>query len=293
MFFATDIASYLACRHTATLGRAESRHEISKPFFDSPSVDLLRKLGLEHEQRYLLELTEKNLGIARIDIGNGWEDAVAKTVNAMREGIDVVYQATFLHAPWGGRADFLLRVDKPSNLGTWSYEVVETKLARSTKATALVQLCFYSDLLLRIQGVEPQWMHVILGGATPPERFQVQRYIAFFRKVRDEFESAWKLDIDTYPEPTEHCEVCSWFSLCDTRRRDDDHPSLVAGISRNQRKALAGRAVTTVTDLASLALPRYSEDRKHPRCTPAADPGASTHSSKGSRCGWTHLRIAR
>ena len=61
---------------------------------------------------------------------------------------DAVYQATFLDAPWGGRSDFLVRADAPSALGAWSYEVVETKLARSTKATALVQLCFYSDLLV-------------------------------------------------------------------------------------------------------------------------------------------------
>jgi hypothetical protein len=54
MFSATDIASFLACPHTATLDRAESNDEIVKPFFKNPSVDLLRKLGLEHEQRYLL-----------------------------------------------------------------------------------------------------------------------------------------------------------------------------------------------------------------------------------------------
>lgn len=60
---------------------------------------------------------------------------------------------------------------------------------------------------------------------------------------------------DTYPEPTEHCEVCSWFPLCDTRRRADDHPSLVAGISRNQRKALAERGVSTVAQLAKITLP--------------------------------------
>jgi predicted RecB family nuclease len=64
---------------------------------------------------------------------------------------------------------------------------VETKLARSTKATALVQLCFYSDFLSRMQGVEPQWMHVVLGGAATPERFQLQRYSAYFRKVISEF----------------------------------------------------------------------------------------------------------
>ena len=165
MFSATDIASFLACPHTATLARAESKDEIAKPFFKDPAVDLLRMLGLEHEQRYLRELAEKDgLAIAQINVNGRWEDAVAETVRALREGVDAVYQATFLDGPWGGRSDFLVRVNKPSALGSWSYEVVETKLARSTKATALVQLCFYSDLLSRIQGVEPQWMHVVLGG---------------------------------------------------------------------------------------------------------------------------------
>jgi predicted RecB family nuclease len=257
VFSATDIASFLACRHTATLARAESKNEITKPFFKNPSVDLLRTLGQEHEQRYLRELSEKDgWSIAQIAIGGGnWKDAVAETVEALRRGVDAVYQRTFLDGQWGGRSDFLIRVNTSSALGSWSYEVVETKLARSTKATALIQLCFYSDLLARIQGTEPQWMHVVLGGTSAPERFQVQRYIAYFRKVRGEFETAWKTERNTYPEPVEHCEVCSWFSLCDTRRRADDHPSLVAGISRNQRKALAGRDVKTVAALAKLALP--------------------------------------
>jgi predicted RecB family nuclease len=256
MFSATDIASFLACRHTATLARAESKNEIAKPFFKDPTVDLLRKLGLEHEQQYLRKLTDTDgLAIAQITVDAIWKDAVAETVQALHEGVDAVYQATFLDGPWGGRSDFLVRVNTPSPLGSWSYEVVETKLARSTKATAVVQLCFYSELLSRIQGVEPQWMHVVLGGTAAPERFQVQRYIAYFRKVRSEFEKAWKIETDTYPEPMEHCNVCSWFSLCDTRRRDDDHISFVAGISRNQRKALAEREVSTVADLAKFTLP--------------------------------------
>jgi uncharacterized protein len=255
MFSATDIANFLACRHTATLDRAESKNEITKPFFKNHSVDLLRTLGLEHEQRYLRELAEKDgLAITQIDVNGRWEDAVAETVRALREGVDAVYQATFLDGRWGGRSDFLVRVNKPSDLGKWSYEVVETKLAHSTKSTALVQLCFYSDLLARIQGVEPQWMHVVLGGAASSEPFQVQRYIAYFRKVRSEFEQSWKLDTKTYPEPTEHCDVCSWFPICGDRRKKDDHLSLVAGISRNQRKALVGCGVTTVADLARLAM---------------------------------------
>jgi hypothetical protein len=53
MFSATDVANFLACQHTATLDRAESRKEIKKPFFDDPAIELLQKLGLEHEKQYL------------------------------------------------------------------------------------------------------------------------------------------------------------------------------------------------------------------------------------------------
>jgi predicted RecB family nuclease len=132
--------------------------------------------------------------------------------------------------------------------------VVDTKLARSTKSGAVIQLCFYSDLLSRVQAFEPERMYVVLGGGVKAEEFVVQRYIAYYRRIKREYENAWKVGRDTYPEPTEHCEVCSWYSICDKRRRDDDHLSLVAGISRNQRKALGERSVSTVAGLAALPL---------------------------------------
>src|ERR1700723_1303273 len=127
MFSATNIASFLACRYTATLARAESKNEITKPFFKNQSVDLLRTLGIEHEQRYLRELAEEDgLAITQIDVNGRWEDAVAQTVRALREGVGAVYQATFLDGQWGGRSDFLVQGNKPRDLGKWSYEPVKT-----------------------------------------------------------------------------------------------------------------------------------------------------------------------
>jgi hypothetical protein len=96
MFSATDIANFLACRHTATLARAESKNEITTPFFKNQTVDLLRTLGIEHEQRHLRELTEKGgLSVAEIAVSGNWKDAVAQTVQALRQGVDAVYQGTF------------------------------------------------------------------------------------------------------------------------------------------------------------------------------------------------------
>src|SRR6266850_2792599 len=255
MFFATDIANFLACQHIATLQRAEAAGEIRRKHYADPGAELLRKLGLEHEQKYLNELKSLGLRITEISTDLLWSDAAAATRAAMAEGVDVIYQATFLQDPWAGRADFLRRVETPSKLGDWSYEAVETKLAKSTKARALIQLCLYSELVAAIQGREPERMHVVLGRGAQPEEFGTQRYLAYFRKIKREFLAALEAKPATYPDPVEHCYVCDWFPHCDEQWHADDHLSLVAGITRNQRSTLVEREVDSVAKLATLQLP--------------------------------------
>ena len=58
-----------------------------------------------------------------------------------------------------------------------------------------------------------------------------------------------------YPEPVEHCDVCRWWSVCDKRRRADDHLSLVAGVSRLQSRELQAAGVATLAQLGELPLP--------------------------------------
>jgi uncharacterized protein len=255
MFSPTSIANFLACHHLTALDRAEAAREIKKPFFADPLLDFLIELGEAHEQAYLTQLTEQGLTILEIPTDGSRRDAASRTVEAIRGGADVIYQATFLDDTWYGRADFLIRVDKPSDLGAFSYEVVETKLARSTKARAIIQLCFYSDLLSRIQGVVPDYMHVVLGGGARPEKFFVQRYLAFFRKIKADFVAAQQVQSETYPEPVEHCRICDWSTVCDAQWRRDDHLSLVANITRNQRQALTAYGAATMAGLARLTVP--------------------------------------
>ena len=83
-------------------------------------------------------------------------------------------------------------------------------------------------------------------------------YAAYYRYVKGRLERAVAehSDVaDTYPEPTPHCEVCRWRPNCETVRRKDDHLSLVAGISRLQRKQLRAWDTSTVADLARFPLP--------------------------------------
>jgi len=255
MFSPTSIADFLACQHLTALDRAVDAKQIRRPYFADPLLDFLIRLGQAHEQAYLTKLTEQGLTVVEIPTNGSRRDAAARTVEAIRGRADVIYQATFIDDQWYGRADFLVRVDKPSDLGSYSYEVVEAKLARSTKARAIIQLCFYSDLLSRIQGVLPDYMRVVLGGGAKPEKFFVQRYLAYFRKIKHEFVTAQQAPPETYPEPVEHCRICDWSTVCDAQWRKDDHLSLVANITRNQRQALTAYGTETVAGLARLPVP--------------------------------------
>jgi uncharacterized protein len=252
MFSPSSIANFLDCQHLTALDRAAVTGKMKRPFFADPGRDLLIKLGQAHEQDYLRKLVEEGRKIAEIPNEGDGQGAAARTIAAIRGGADVIYQPTFLDDQWYGRADFLIRVDTPSELGAFSYEVVETKLARSTKARAIIQLCFYSDLLSRIQSVAPYYMHVVLGGGANPERFFVQQYLAFFRKVKRDFVAAQASQNETYPEPIKHCRICDWEPICDAQWRKDDHLSLVANITRNQRQALITHGTKTMAALADM-----------------------------------------
>ena len=59
----------------------------------------------------------------------------------MEQGVAVIHEAYLQHDDLNGKADFLVRVEQPSALGDWSYEVVECKLAGSARAEFLIQGC--------------------------------------------------------------------------------------------------------------------------------------------------------
>ena len=105
----------------------------------------------------------------------------------MKDGVDVVYQGVLASDGWRGQADFLMRVETPSALGAWSYEALDTKLARHAKPAYILQLCFYSEQIARIQGLEPAHIHVLLGNQTQ-ESFTPSEFGAYYRRVRERLE---------------------------------------------------------------------------------------------------------
>ena len=149
---ATDLMRFMGCAHATTLDLAHMRGTGPEPGDDTEDAELLQKQGDAHEAAHLARIKEAGRTVIEIERGKLGENAEA-TRAALAAGPDVVFQGAFLSGNWGGWSDFLERVETPSALGPFSYEVADTKLKRRADPKHVLQLVLYSDMLAEIQGV--------------------------------------------------------------------------------------------------------------------------------------------
>ena len=355
---ATDLVGFLECRHLTNLELQADAGLIHKPSQrEDPEVVLLQRRGAAHEKRYIELLESQGREVVRGDDvwEHSYEDRAAATVELMRQGVDVIYQATVFDGRWLGFPDFLLRKEgrppSPSRLYRfdgqaseveaqasdgagiyihdsapaaaagagiyihdsapaaaagagiyihdsapaaaagagiyihdsepagdgfstlkrsaeatgvglgfdWHYEVADTKLAHVAKASALIQIASYVEQIERIQGVRPDKVYVVTGGAQPEEHaFRTAEMMAYYRHAKQRFEAQLAKELDpklTYPDPVEHCAVCKWYPNCLGQWHRDDALPLIAGISRAQRQALMTHTTATRQGLVQLTKP--------------------------------------
>ncbi|HET7590177.1 MAG TPA: TM0106 family RecB-like putative nuclease [Solirubrobacterales bacterium] len=253
---ASDLVNFLACRHLTALEFRRAHGQVpDPPKRAADTADLVARKGEEFEQRHLETMrAEHGDALVEIETGPGYEkllEAAAITREAMKDGVPVVYQATFVDGDWMGYVDFLERVETPSELGRWSYEPADTKLARSLKPYFVIQLCLYADLIERVQGRRPDHVHVILGNG---ERRTLAHadFRAYFTRMKELYLGTLGAELDgTYPDPVAHCELCNWAEPCEQRRVSDDHLSLVAKLGGAQAAKLREGGIETVETLAA------------------------------------------
>ena len=259
----SDLVTFLGCYHASFLDVKALSEELSKELSEdmdkaeaSEIGQLLQKKGLEHEAAYLQQLKDEGKTVVEIPKNRNLQDRAQLTLEAMQSGADVIYQAVFFAPPeekigLRGDADFLMKCDTPSSLGDFSYEVLDTKLARTAVPKHIMQLCVYSELLTDLQGPRPANMHLFLGDHEK-HSFRVADFLYYYTRARDRFEHHLQnLPTDSYPEPCSHCTFCHWREGCKAQWEQDDHLSLVANIQRSQMDKLRKAGIRTVADLAA------------------------------------------
>lgn len=255
---ASDLVGHLSCQHLTSLDLAVATGALEKPKVWDPLLEVLWERGARHEQGFVAYLRSQGASVTVIDGVGVDDDTVRRTRDAMVAGEEIIVQGAFRANGWVGRADILRRVDTASDLGAWSYEVIDTKLARETKGGTVLQLCLYADLVAAVQGCRPVSSHVVAPRSEyEPQTYRMDDYAAYYRRVKNGLEIAVNehATVEIYPEPKAHCDVCRWQDRCDKRRRADDHLSLVAGITKVHIDELRRHGVATMASLAALPVP--------------------------------------
>ncbi|HET9028852.1 MAG TPA: TM0106 family RecB-like putative nuclease [Candidatus Aquilonibacter sp.] len=259
VYSATDLNNFLECRRLTELESLVARDLLVRPTDDDEQTQLVRRKGDEHERRYLERLRQTQSDL--VEFGRpartraALHAADAATLEAMRSGASVIYQATFFDGTFVGYADFLRRVETPSQLGSWSYEVADTKLALDSKPYFLIQLANYGEHLERLEGIAPRHGTIILGDGLE-QSFLMHDYAAYYRRLKARFlefarDAASIDDASVYPLPRKHCSYCAWSGGCEVRRVADDHLSLVAWMRRDQIARFEAANIETVAELAA------------------------------------------
>ena len=141
----SDLNHFVECEHLTALdllaieGKGVAKEK-------DPQADILRAKGFEHEQAWLQRLREEDREIVETAVsGNAdWHRDAERTAAAMRKGAEVIYQAVFVDGDWRGIADFLIRVDRASQLGPWSYEARQS-LRVILPPSFILQLAKYTE----------------------------------------------------------------------------------------------------------------------------------------------------
>ncbi len=250
MFSASDLMRFQSCRYATWLDLRALEGDAPERAGEDPEAALLQDKGDAHETAFLAKLEAKHR-VHRIETKRAsFDQAVEATRDAMRKGAPVIFQGALRRGTWGGYTDFLERVERPSDLGPYSYEVVDTKLKRSPDPKHVLQLVLYSDMLAHEQGLAPRFAHLELGSAERTS-IRLDDVADYARRVRDRFEAFTANPKQVRPEPVAACAMCGWRDHCAERWEAEESLTLVAGITRSQRAKLEKANVTTLSLLAA------------------------------------------
>jgi uncharacterized protein len=247
IYSASDLAAAARCEYAllrafdAKLGRGPAV---------SATDELLARtadLGGQHEQRHLDELRSTAdvtiIGKPAYSVA-GLTAAAHATLRAVEQRAPVIYQAAMFDGRFVGFADFLL-------LDADRYRLRDTKLARSVKVEALLQLAAYAQTLTIAGVAVHDEVELVLGNGTT-RTYRVDELLPVYRSRRAELQDL----LDRHLEGgvavswAENVRACMRCPECEAQLREQQDLLLVAGMRVSQRARLIEAGITTVSELA-------------------------------------------
>ena len=91
LYSPSDLSAHSSCKHLTQLNKQNVRGEITDPeIYPNPVLQMLKDKGIRFEASHRQKLIDQGLQV--VTISNEDPDAEKKTIDAMKAGVDVIYQ---------------------------------------------------------------------------------------------------------------------------------------------------------------------------------------------------------
>lgn len=254
---ASDLTTASKCefdflrRLDAKLGWIDRPDDVADAMLERTS-----QLGDVHEKRVLEAYrSEYGDGVVEIERPQLTAENIAAAVGTTRAAFgaaaDVVFQATFASPGFIGFADFIVRMPDGS------YQVQDTKLARSARVTALLQLAAYADELEKLGvPVHPEVVLILGDGTRSTHRLDDvvpvhrRRRARLLRIIEEHL-------LEDHPVQwgDERYSICGHCDTCTAEVEASHDVLLVAGLRVTQRDRLRAAGIRSLEELAGSAGP--------------------------------------
>ncbi|MFL2648351.1 MAG: TM0106 family RecB-like putative nuclease [SAR202 cluster bacterium] len=239
---AYSIQDFSQCQHKTWLDFLEPPKDFSKNY--DPWLEIIRKIGIEHEKNYLDEL-RKSENIYEIDKNLSFEEKENLTDKAIKRNEKIIYQPYLRYKKFTGSPDFLVFKDN-------YYEPWDVKSAFRLKPENILQLCHYSYILDKKYSLLPNSGKIILRDQSSHD-IEIGKYYEYFLNIKNRI-----LDFinsqNEIPEASKCnlCNVCDYKLLCESNWKKEDHLNQVANIKKNQIKFLQNQNIDTLEKLSTI-----------------------------------------
>ena len=215
---------------------------------------------------YLLKLIQDSIANRKMAIAShpyerptyakgDWVAGAEATRQLMQQGVERIAQGVLMAAGEGGftlvsQPDLLIKQPGESDFGDWIYTAADVRLGKRPKQEYQIALTFHIQLLAAVQGAWPEVTWLIL---REKGLYEVDLWETLPRLQEVLQDSMAMLSAEQPPEvfiARNRCSLCHWFSHCYAIAQEQNHLSLLPGVTPSRYRHLHDLNLTTVEAIA-------------------------------------------
>jgi uncharacterized protein len=261
---ASKLYNFLQCHHKVWRdihGPQDEKIEVND------FVKLLWERGVKHESQ-VVEKMGRFLNLKGLPI----EVAAKKTIKAMNNGVELIYQGVLSHGNMRGVPDLLRKINNKE------YVPIDIKSGRGYKGGEAesgqlkdhyaVQLCLYVELL-QLLGYSKKNFGIIYdidSKEVPYDLNSKKGYIPFtvyYSNIKEKVQNLIANTKKNDPAIGSKCGLCWWSESCKKWVEKQKDPSLICGLGQKYRDTLKEQlGIKQVSDLLKLDLDAIAREKK-------------------------------